>query len=75
MYSRIFGVITGRQFRLCLGQVERTSIGLGRSGYQINDKCNEHGYMTRKKEPTPALQLDELRSLHRPGKNHDSKHR
>ena len=39
--TRILGMVACRQLRLCLGQVERTAVGLGVSRYQIYHKNNE----------------------------------
>ena len=74
MNTRILGVITGGQLTLGLGQVERATIGLGRTGYQVDEEGHDGGNVSREEEPTVALGLDDTGNRHRAGKYNHRQH-
>ena len=75
MNTRIFCVVSGCQLALGFGQVERTTIGLGRTGNQINQKCDYRRDMTCKQEPTVSLSFYYTGYRHCSGKDDHRQYR
>ena len=60
-------MITGCQLALCLGKVERTTVGLGITCHEEHEEGDDGGNMTTEDEPVPrtGLCLHDTRHLHR----------
>ena len=43
MHTTVFGMVSGGEFTLCFGQVERTTVGFGITGNEVDDECNQMG--------------------------------
>lgn len=52
VHTRIFCVVSGGELALGLGQVEGTTVGLGRTCYEVNEEGNNGRDMSGEDEPT-----------------------
>ena len=60
VYAGVLGVVAGGELVLCLGKVEWAAVGLGGGGYDVDDECDDGGYVASEDEPGAVLLGDNL---------------
>ena len=75
VHARVLGMVSGREFRLGLREVERTAVHLGVAGDQVDHEGDERREVALEDEPPVGLTLDDLRELHRVGQDDDRQDR
>ncbi|MPN61831.1 hypothetical protein SDC9_209575 [bioreactor metagenome] len=64
MHTAVFGMVSGGEFTLCFRQVERTTVGFGITGNEVDDECNQSGDVSFKDKPSVCLAGYNFRKLH-----------
>ena len=74
VHTAIFGVVSCRQFTFRFRQVERTTVTLCISGYQVDNESDHCRNVSFEDEPSVSLSFYNFRELHRTHQHYHSQY-